>query len=339
MDRRRMEPGEEFGGPERLLALSKETKDLQLVQRCLALRMLMLGEPRELVMAAFGIKWTTLQKWVRFWNEGGIEKLAVGKPSGCPSKMTTEARDFVVTLVEFTHPKTGEKITGRFVSGRLKNIFGLSLTSGAVRYHLRKMGYSRIRPRTLPVARNEEAIEEFKIDYWALYSWCDVWFFDETGIENDARPRHVWVKKGSKAAWLYRGNHIRENIVGAVCPATGDLETLIMPRNDAGIFQLFLDYFKERTGNRPVVLILDNASWHKVKKLDWGNVVPVFLPPYAPELNPIEELWKVIKDRLCDPTPAKSHDELQNRIMIVLRELFEDKKQVQSICKLNYKIS
>jgi transposase len=44
-------------------------------------------------MAVFGIKWTTLQKWVRLWNEGGIEKLAVGKPAGRPSKMTTEARD------------------------------------------------------------------------------------------------------------------------------------------------------------------------------------------------------------------------------------------------------
>ena len=201
------------------------------------------------------------------------------------------------------------------------------------------MAYSRIRPRTFPANRDEEAIEEFKIDYWSDYSWCEVWFFDETGIENDARPRHVWAKKGSKPTWFYRGNHIRENIVGAVNPKTGDLETLIMPRNDSEIFQLFLDYFKERTQNRRIVLILDNASWHKVKKLRWGNIVPVFLPPYSPELNPIEELWNVIKGKLCNPMPAKSHDELQERILIVLRELFEDKKQVRSVCKINYKIS
>lgn len=201
------------------------------------------------------------------------------------------------------------------------------------------MDYSRIRPRTFPANRNEEAIEAFKIDYWALYSWCEIWFFDETGIENDMRPRHVWAKKGSKPIWYYRGNHIRENILGAVNPRTGGLETLIMPRNDSEIFQYFLDYFKERTENRSIVLVLDNASWHKVKTLNWGNIVPLFLPPYSPELNPIEELWNVIKGKLCDPMPAKSHDELQERILIVLRELFDDKQQVRSVCKINYKIS
>lgn len=126
-----MEPQQEFGGPEKLLALSKEAKDPLLVQRCLALRMLMMGEPREHVMQAFGIEWTTLQKWVRLWNEGGAKKLAVGKPTGRPSRMTDEAKDFVVKLVEFTHPKTGEKITGRFISGRLKKSIRDKLERGS----------------------------------------------------------------------------------------------------------------------------------------------------------------------------------------------------------------
>lgn len=201
------------------------------------------------------------------------------------------------------------------------------------------MGFNRIRPRTLPLKRNEEAIENFKIDYWTCYSFCEVWFFDETGIENDMSPRQVWARKGSKPTWYYRGNHIRENIVGAVNPRTGGLETLIMPYNDTFVFQQFLDYFKIRTDNRHLVMVLDNASWHKVKSLNWGNIVPIYLPPYSPDLNPIERLWKVIKDRLCDPIPAKSHEELQNRIQKILADLFENKKQVQSICKVDYKIS
>lgn len=145
-----MEPRQDIGGPEKLLALSKETKDPQFVQRCLALRMLMMGEPREHVMQAFGIEWTTLQKWVRLWNEGGAEKLAVGKPAGRPSRMTDEAKDFVVKLVEFTHPKTGEKITGRFISGRLKKNIRDQLNRGSGLLSPSKNGLQTDSPEDVP---------------------------------------------------------------------------------------------------------------------------------------------------------------------------------------------
>lgn len=117
---KRMELNKEFGSAEKLLALSKETKNHEESCRYLALRMLMLSENRERVMEIFGIKWTTLQKWVRLWNKGGANAIKVGKPTGRPPKMTDEAKDYVVKIVEFTHPKTGEKITGRFISGTLK---------------------------------------------------------------------------------------------------------------------------------------------------------------------------------------------------------------------------
>lgn len=114
----------------------------------------------------------------------------------------------------------------------------------------------------------------------------------------------------------------------------------MLSHNDSVAFQYFLDNFNEGLKNRRIVMIMDNASWHKSKKLNWGNITPVYLPPYSPELNPIEELWKLIKDRLCDPTPAKTRKEHQDRIIIVLKELFKDKAQIRSTCKLSrYRIS
>ena len=198
------------------------------------------------------------------------------------------------------------------------------------------MGYSRIRPRTLPVDRDESAVAAFKEQFGREFRDREVWFYDETGVDNDGTPRRTWARRGSTPVCFYRGNHIRENVVGAVNPCTGDLETLIMPYNDARVFQRFLDYFAQRTDNRPVIMVLDNASWHKTKSLQWGNVTPVYLPAYSPDLNPIEELWKVLKDRLCDPIPARTHDELQRRIQKVLRSFFNNQYEVKSICKLHY---
>ena len=120
MGRKRVEPNQEFGSPETLLSLSKKTKDPELRQRYLALRALMLGQDRDAVMTQQGISWSVLQKWVRLWNKGGVDAIQIGKPTGRPSRLTPEAKAYVEEIVEFTHPKTGEKVTGRFISGRLK---------------------------------------------------------------------------------------------------------------------------------------------------------------------------------------------------------------------------
>jgi transposase len=49
------------------------------------------------------------------------------------------------------------------------------------------------------------------------------------------------------------------------------------------------------SGNSRNVLILDNASWHKGRKLNWHFFEPVYLPPYSPDLNPIEQIWLIMK--------------------------------------------
>jgi transposase len=43
--------------------------------------------------------------------------------------------------------------------------------------------------------------------------------------------------------------------------------------------------------NKKVILVLDNASWHKAKSLNWHHIEPVYLPPYSPDFNPIERFW------------------------------------------------
>jgi len=120
MARKRIEPTREYGGPDELLAWSKESTDQLESHRYLALRMLMLGESRETVMKAFDLSWSTLQKWVRLWNKGGREAVRVGTATGRPPIMTPEGKDFLVKTIEFNHSKTGERITAIAISGRLK---------------------------------------------------------------------------------------------------------------------------------------------------------------------------------------------------------------------------
>ena len=188
----------------------------------------------------------------------------------------------------------------------------------------------------MPIDRDEEKIKEFKENYQSLAAGEEVWFYDESGFKADMPPRRVWAKKGTKPTHYYRGNHINCNIMGAVSPDSGDFECLMVTGSDTETFQVFLNHLKLWTEGRRILLIQDNASWHKTKGLDWGNIVPIYLPPYAPDLNPIEELWKVVKDRLCEHIPPKSVEELYDRLQAIAKHFYESKDEIKSICRRSY---
>ncbi len=90
-------------------------------------------------------------------------------------------------------------------------------------------------------------------------------------------------------------------LYGAVEPVTGASFFLALPYLDSRAFQRWLDGFSATFPESLNVVVLDNGAGHKAKAVRWpSNVVPLFLPPDSPELNPIERLWRDLKDKLSD---------------------------------------
>jgi transposase len=90
-------------------------------------------------------------------------------------------------------------------------------------------------------------------------------------------------------------------LYGAVEPTTGASFFLELPYLNSRAFQWWLDGFAAAFPESLTILVLDNGAGHKAKAVRWPpNVVPVFLPPYSPELNPMERLWRDLKDQLAD---------------------------------------
>lgn len=89
---------------------------------------------------------------------------------------------------------------------------------------------------------------------------------------------------------------------GAVRPADGILATLLMNTFNAETFQAFLSLLlRHKRKGRTMVVIVDNASWHKSRELQpWLEAHKQalrldFLPPYSPDLNAIERVWKLAR--------------------------------------------
>jgi hypothetical protein len=201
---------------------------------------------------------------------------------------------------------------------------------------LHQLGYVLIKARPKGIKQDKEKVKEFRETFPSKYKDEDIRFYDETWYKSDQEAGKEWSRKGTKPPHYYQGNHVSCGVMGSVSPKTGELEALLVPYVDNLVFQSYLDYLKEQTGNKRLVLVMDNARWHKVKSLEWGNIIPVYLPEYSPELNPIEELWKVMKARTYNAYPAKNREELYDRLQEVLRYFFQNPEEVKSICKLTY---
>jgi len=82
-------------------------------------------------------------------------------------------------------------------------------------------------------------------------------------------------------------------------PGTDNAFALILPDANAAGMQAFLDAFAEAIADdEHVALVLDGAGWHSVKALRVpSNITLVPLPPYSPELNPVERVWLYLKER------------------------------------------
>lgn len=81
-------------------------------------------------------------------------------------------------------------------------------------------------------------------------------------------------------------------LFGAYSPITGDHFQLELPYCSADTFQIYLDQFTLERPEELKLVLMDNGPFHKAQRLRWPkNILPLFLPPYCPELNPAEKIW------------------------------------------------
>jgi transposase len=109
-------------------------------------------------------------------------------------------------------------------------------------------------------------------------------------------------------------------VYGAIEPTTGESFFLELPYLTTVHFQIFLDEFAHHYQDTLNIVLLDNGSCHKAKSLVIpDNVACLFLPPYSPELNPIERLWQDMKDRLAWVLAAQL-EALEHCVETILRQ-------------------
>jgi transposase len=118
----------------------------------------------------------------------------------------------------------------------------------------------------------------------------------------------------------------------AVSVADGALDTLILPHMNSDCMQIFLDEVASRYPDDRIIMVLDGAGCHTAKSLAVPkNMRLLALPPYAPELNPVEHLWDELREKAFGNLVFESLDALEDHLEISLRMMERDPQSMRSI--------
>jgi transposase len=250
-----------------------------------------------------------VSRWLTAAQRGGREALRSHPAPGPSAKLTPEQfrliPDFLWHGAE-SYGFRGDVWTCERVAGVLSEEFGVSYSKSQVSRLLKRLGWTPQVPITRAIQRDEEAIERWRTESWpvlkekARRERRGLVFVDESGFYLLPGMVKTYAPKGKTPVvdeWQTR-DHL--SIMGGVT-AERKVYSLVRPKSLNGLHSIaFLVHLGRVVGDR-LLVIWDGSPIHRRAEVQefmaeaGGKIHLEPLPPYAPDLNPVEWLWKHLK--------------------------------------------
>lgn len=159
-----------------------------------------------------------------------------------------------------------------------------------------------------------------------------VLFQDEGRFGRISDQRRCWAPLPARP--LVGHQVIREYIysVTAVSPFEGRIFSLVLPWVDAEGMSVFLKQMAQEFEGEFCVIILDGAGWHRANELRIPKTIKLIpLPPYSPELNPVEHVWAWLRDNVFGNAVFDTLDEVMDTLSMGLKKLYLTPSLVKSL--------
>jgi putative transposase len=294
---------------EELEALIKREKNIRIYQRLLAIRLSYLGESVPKIAQIISVEESTVYEWIKLWNEKGYEGLIPKFSGGAPSKLSCSDLNTLYKIITEKRPCDVMDVKEQAwdintVRLFIKKQFSCEYTYSAVWKIVRnKFGLKYIKPYPNDYRRPDDAdqilikrIENIKDKIQSgEYS---VGFLDETCCQNKPSVRRILTNL--RRFVLKTSYNLAQKVsIFTFMDILGNVSKKIYSKSTYLEFIDFLRFLKSTY--KKVIIILDNAKIHlssEARKLCGEEIIFVYLPPYSPDLNPVEQLFRCLKRRL-----------------------------------------
>src|SRR5512147_3023425 len=334
---------------EQLHDLAQATPQKRLWQRIQTVVLAKQGRTAQDIADALGCSLKAVKNWVAQDNRGGIPALHERPRRGRPPLLDPQEYPRLKQRLDAPpRPEDGVcTLRGLDIRRILEQEFGVLMSLQAAYELLHRFGFSNLMPRPQHEEANPEVQEFFKeivveqIDAIAEAhpdQEIRTYFEDEARFGQKGTITRVWARRGSRPRAVHQIRYTSLYVLVAVCMSTGATSALIMPELNADVLNLFLEQLsRELPTGVHAVLIWDGAGFHTSGDLEVPrNISVILLPPYSPELNPVENLWHYLRAHHWSNRAYQDYDELESEAATSLCTVCLDREKVKSICNAEY---
>ena len=320
-------------------------KNANLRVRLLAIIMIARETGIDNIAQILGKSKLTIKNWFNIYITKGIEALNVYNYIPNKPKLSKDQISEIINWVRKNNPSTCKEI-----SDKIKENYSIKYSIEGVRVLLKRHGLTFSRPKTIPGnPPSEEEQKKFIEKYHDMRNNSEdgtvVLFGDGMHLVHQSVPGFCWFDPKEPKIIQTNTGRRRLNILGAYNPETGSLVHLTGEENcNAEKFIEFLTLLLKVYNKSPkIILILDNATYFKAEIVrEWlkdnQKIELIFLPPYSPNLNLIERLWRFVKNKIVKNTYYKKYITFRAKTFQLLNSISEYKEKLKTLMVEKFEI-
>lgn len=326
-----------------LRALQKQRRDDAGYVKVTVILLLDKGRSAGSIADDLGLDDGTVYRYAQAWQRLGREKYLLHEspgywgllPSAGLAALSREVEQTLYTDV-------------RAVGAWLRRHWGVAYSASGLTQLLHRLGFSY--KLTTPVPCQADPVRQAAFlaeQLQPLLAQAEagqavVYFADAAHPTHNTRSTRVWTRTGQPRSLPTVSGRERVNLNAALnahCPTQVHLhETDCV--NAQSTRALYEKLLAAHPGDKPIYVVCDNARYYRNKELtSWLQgkpLVQVFLPPYSPNLNLIERLWKFLRQKIINPCFYRTKGQFRQAVLGFLARLDESGQDLASLLTLNF---